>query len=81
MLRSNTATKRPKVFPAHTYVVFRCVGQMPQAFIDTCRYICTEFFPSSAYTPCGLEFEAYPSADVQDPNYTCEIWAAVEKKQ
>lgn len=38
-------------------------------------------FPSSAYTPCGLEFEAYPSADVQDSNYTCEIWVAVEKKQ
>ena len=38
--------------PAHTYVVFPCVG---------------------------TDFEAYPSADVTDPRYTCEIWIAVER--
>ncbi len=43
--------------------------------------ICSEFFPASEYQPCGgTDFEAYPSADVDDPNYTCEIWVAVEKK-
>lgn len=66
--------------PAHTYIVFKCVGKMPEAFQKTCQYICTEFFPTSDYQPIGLEFEAYPSPDVQDPNYTCEIWVAVEKK-
>ncbi|MDO5539354.1 MAG: AraC family transcriptional regulator [Eubacteriales bacterium] len=67
--------------PAHTYIVFQCIGKMPEAFQKTCNYICTEFFPTSDYQPLGLEFEAYPSPDVQDSNYTCEIWVAVEKKR
>lgn len=66
--------------PANTFVVFQCVGAMPDAFKKVYKYICTEFFPASEYKPCGIEIEAYPSADVNDPNYTCEIWVAVEKK-
>lgn len=69
-----------ETIPAHTYVVFQCVGQMPQAFQSLYNYICTEFFPTSDYQPCGVEIEAYPSDDVQNPNYTCELWIAVEKK-
>ncbi len=30
--------------PAHTYIVFQCVGKMPEAFQKTCQYFCTEFF-------------------------------------
>ena len=67
--------------PAHTYAVFKCTGTMPEAFQRVYKYICTEFFPASEYQPCGVEIEAYPSADVQNPNYTCEIWIAVEKKK
>lgn len=67
--------------PAHTYVVFQCVGKMPEAFQKTCQYIYTEFFPASDYQPIGLEFESYPSPDVQKPDYTCEIRVAVEKKK
>lgn len=66
--------------PAHTYVVFKCVGQMPDAFRELYRYVCTEFFPTSQYQPCGVEIEAYPSDKVQSPDYTCELWIAVEKK-
>ncbi len=66
--------------PAHTYAVFKCVGQMPEAFQKVYKYICTEFFPTSEYQPAGVEIEAYPSADTQNPDYTCEIWIAVEKK-
>lgn len=69
-----------ETIPAHTYVVFKCVGQMPEAFQNLYKYICTEFFPASDYQPCGVEIEAYPSDDVQNPNYTCELWIAVEKK-
>lgn len=29
----------------------------------------------------GVEIEAYPSADVQNPDYTCEIWIAVKPKK
>lgn len=67
--------------PAHTYVVFPCVGKMPDAFQKLYHQIYSEFFPTSDYQPCGgTDFEAYPSADVTAPDYTCEIWIAVEKK-
>ncbi|MDD3173091.1 MAG: AraC family transcriptional regulator [Herbinix sp.] len=67
--------------PAHAYVVFQCVGKMPEAFQILYHQIYSEFFPTSEYQPCGgTDFEAYPSDDVTSPDYTCEIWIAVEKK-
>lgn len=68
-----------ETIPSHTYVVFKCVGKMPEAFQRVYKYICTEFFPASDYHPCGIELESYPSADTQRDDYTCEIWIAVEK--
>ena len=67
--------------PAHTYAVFECKGKMPEAFKETYKKICTEFFPqSSSYKyGNGIELEVYPSADVTDPNYSCEIWIVVEE--
>lgn len=69
--------------PAHTYAVFPCRGKMPEAFRDTYKKICAEFFPQSvAYEyGSGIELEVYPSADVQDPDYYCEIWIAVNEKK
>lgn len=66
--------------PAHTYIAFKCAGRMPEAFKDTCRQICNEFFPTSEYQPCGLDFEVYPPIDEHNSNYSCEIWVAVEKR-
>lgn len=66
--------------PAHTYAIFQCKGKMPEAFQKVYKYICTEFFAASEYKPCGIEIESYPSADVENPDYTCEVWIAVEKK-
>lgn len=67
--------------PAHTYVVFPCIGKMPEAFSKLYHQIQSEFFLTSEYQSCGgTDFEAYPSTDVNNPNYTCEIWVAVEKK-
>lgn len=68
--------------PAHTYAVFTCKGSMPDAFTNTYKKIVTEFFPQSdkyeyAY---GVELEVYPSDDVQNPDYTCEVWIAVNEK-
>lgn len=68
--------------PAHTYAVFTCRGKMPDAFQKTYQQICTEFFPQSNYEyGNGVELEVYPSADTQNPNYTCEIWIAVNEKK
>ncbi len=68
--------------PAHTYAVFQCKGKMPEAFKKTYQQICTEFFPQSNYEyGNGIELEVYPSAEVHDPDYTCQIWIAVNEKK
>lgn len=69
--------------PAYTYAVFQCKGKMPDAFKNTYKKICSEFFPQSSTYEYGngIELEVYPSADVQNPDYTCEIWIAVNEKK
>lgn len=68
--------------PAHTYAVFTSRGKMPDAFVETYRQIVSEFFPQSDRYQYGhgIELEVYPSDRVEDPDYTCEIWIAVEEK-
>lgn len=67
--------------PEYTYAVFTCKGEMPDGFKKTYHQIVTEFFPQSNYQYGeGVELEVYPSAEVNDPNYTCEIWIAVKEK-
>ncbi|WP_097003311.1 AraC family transcriptional regulator [Lacrimispora amygdalina] len=67
--------------PSHTYAVFPCTGTMPEAFSRLYKQIYSEFFPANDYQPCGgTDFEVYPSDDIKNPGYTCEIWVAVEKK-
>lgn len=68
--------------PQHTYAAFTCRGAMPEAFKETYRQICTEFFPQSGYDyGNAVEIEVYPSADTSNPNYSCEIWVAVKDKK
>ena len=68
--------------PAYTYAVFKCVGSMPDAFTNTYKKICEEFFPQNDRYEYGygVEFEVYPSDDVKNKDYTCEIWIAVKEK-
>ncbi|MGN0537688.1 MAG: effector binding domain-containing protein [Acutalibacteraceae bacterium] len=68
--------------PAHTYAVFTSKGKMPDAFVETYRKIVSEFFPQNDRYEYGhgIELEVYPSENVSDPNYTCEIWIAVNEK-
>lgn len=67
--------------PAYTYAVFQCKGKMPDAFVETYSKICTDFFPQSNYEyGSGIELEVYPSDDVANPDYSCEIWIAVNEK-
>lgn len=55
---------------------------MPETFIETYRKIVSEFFPSSdRYEYAGgVEIEVYPSDKTDDPNYSGEIWIAVNEK-
>lgn len=68
--------------PAQTFVVFTCRGKMPEAFNDTYRKIVSEFFPqSSKYEYAwGTEIEVYPGENIQDADYSCEIWIGVKEK-
>ena len=67
--------------PANTYAVFTSKGKMPEAFVETYNRICTEFFPQSTRYEYAenVEFEVYPSQNVTDPDYECEIWIAVNE--
>ena len=68
--------------PAHTYAVFKVRGPMPEAFQKTYMEMNTDFFTTSDYEYSnGVELEVYPSANVKDPDYQCEIWIAVEPKK
>lgn len=67
--------------PAHTWVIFECVGAMPTALQDLLHKVYSEFFPTSDFQPCGgFDIEVYPDGDIQSPQYKCEIWISVEKK-
>ena len=63
-----------------TFIVFPIRGKMPDAFQTAYRYLFTEFFPGSEYYPTGVEIEAYPSPDVKNVDYACELWLSVAKK-
>lgn len=67
--------------PANTYAVFTSKGKMPDAFVETYHKIVTEFFSQSTQYEYGenVEFEVYPSDDVTNPDYRCEIWIAVKQ--
>lgn len=68
--------------PAHTYAVFKVRGPMPEAFQKTYMEMNTDFFTTSDYEYSnGVELEVYPSANVKDSDYQCEIWIAVEPKK
>ena len=68
--------------PESTFVVFECRGKMPECFSDTYKKIVTEFFPQNSRYEYGqgVELEVYPSDDIDNPNYYCEIWITVNEK-
>lgn len=65
-----------------TFVVFECRGKMPEIFSETYKKIVTEFFPQNPRYEYGrsVELEVYPSDDIDNPNYYCEIWIAVNER-
>lgn len=63
--------------PAATWAVFPCEGALPDAFTQLWSAIYTEFFPNHHDQPAGPYLEVYPSANIQSPDYCCEIWIAL----
>ena len=72
---------RKNLIPAKTWLVFECVGAMPDAIQEAWQKIMSEFFPTSSYQPtCEMDIEAYTDGDMDSPDYRSEIWVPVKKK-
>lgn len=72
---------RKNTIPEKTWLVFGCVGAMPNAIQDMWRKIVTEFFPTADYKPTfEMDIEAYTQGDMDAPDYYSEIWVPIEKK-
>lgn len=81
----NKSTDIPNGFrlneiPARSWLVFDCVGIIPEAITDIWHKITSEFFPSSEYIPTyEMDIEAYPAMQMNSEDYKCEIWIPVKK--
>jgi AraC family transcriptional regulator len=70
-----------KEIPAATWAVFTSVGPMPHAIQQVWQRIYSEWFPSTGCEHAGgPEFELYPSGNVMDDEYQCEVWIPIRKK-
>ncbi len=65
---------------ARSWLVFECIGPMPDAMQNMWHKIISEFFPSSDYTPTyEMDIEAYPAMEMNSKDYKSEIWIPVKK--
>lgn len=69
------------IVPAATYVIFECVGKMPQGQQKVWKRIFTEWFPQSGYELTdGPQIEWYSDGDPSSDAYISQIWIPVMKK-
>lgn len=72
---------RINTIPARTWLVFECVGPMPQAMQQAWHTIASEFVPSSEYElTYEFNIEAYSAGNMTSENYKSEIWVPVREK-
>ena len=65
---------------AKRWLIFDCVGPMPDAIQDTWRRIVSEFLPTSTYKPTyEMDVEVYADGDVSGDDYRSEIWIPIKK--
>ena len=76
-----------RTIPAHTWAVFPCTGQMPQALQGLNQKIFSQWLPMNPdyKIAAGINVELYSDASkfedgTQDQDYYCEVWIPVEKK-
>jgi len=69
------------IVPAATYVIFECVGKMPEGQQNVWKRIFTEWFPQSGYELTdGPQIEWYSDGDPSLEDYVSQIWIPVMKK-
>lgn len=67
--------------PACTWVIFKCVGAMPQAIQNLQKSIVSEWLPNSGYEYANApDIEVYFEGDQFSDDYKCEVWLPVVKK-
>ena len=70
---------RVNIIPARKWVIAECTGAMPDAIQKLWHELCSEFFPTSGYTPTyEMDIEAYPAGDMTSPDYKSQIWIPIE---
>ncbi len=70
---------RISTIPERKWVVAECTGAMPEAIQKLWHELCTEFFPTSNYTPTyEMDIEAYPAGNMTDENYKSQIWIPIK---
>jgi AraC family transcriptional regulator len=68
--------------PEGTWAVFECIGPMPNSIQELQKRIVTEWLPTSGYEYANApDIEVYFEGDQQSPNYRCEVWLPVMKKE
>lgn len=71
---------RMNIIPARTWIVFECIGAMPNAMQEMWHKICSEFFPTSDYKPTyEMDIEVYPKGDMTSDTYKSYIWIPVKE--
>lgn len=67
--------------PAGTYVIFECVGKLPDSQQNMWKRIFREWFPTATYSLAeGPQIEWYSDGDISSGEYYSEIWLPVSKK-
>lgn len=73
---------RINTIPARTWLVFDCVGPMPDAMQSVWHKLCSEVMPSLSYEPTyEFDIEAYTAGNMTADDYKSEIWIPVKEKQ
>ncbi len=68
--------------PAGSWLVFECIGPMPEAMQETWHKIISEIFPSTDYEPTyEMDIEAYPAMAMNAKDYRSEVWIPIKKKK
>lgn len=71
---------RVSTIPERTWIIFECIGAMPNAIQDTWHKICSEFLPTSEYKPTyEMDIEVYPEGDMTSADYKTYIWIPIEE--
>ncbi|MBE5966098.1 MAG: AraC family transcriptional regulator [Lachnospiraceae bacterium] len=67
------------IVPAGNYVIFECVGKLPESQQTMWKRVFTEWFPKSAYDLIdGPQIEWYSDGDTTSDEYYSEIWLPVK---